>query len=175
MVRRMTKDPVSPVSDANTAISEIEQAATSANTLRSKIEGRTISEGELAAIGREFEAIEASLLQAKKTILDLRQSLIEAREESAALREETASADSEGGPDESRAPEREQYERKREQYERKKVGQSWVMVPEGEDEPHYCLTCFAQGQIIPLQPMGSLFASTATHNCPRCGMTFLLE
>ena len=168
MVRLMAENPGLPVSDVTTALSGIEEAASSANALKSKVEDPTISDEERARIGQEIESIEATLLRAKETILDLRQSLTEALAECAALREEAASAESKGGPEEGRVLEQEQYERK-------KVGQSWVMVPTGDDEPQYCLTCFALGQIIPLQPMGSLFASTATHNCPQCGATFLLE
>ena len=164
----MAIDSVSTISGVAAAISVIEQAAKYAGTLKSKIGGHKVSKDELATIGREIEAIDASLLQAKETILDLRQKLIEAKEENVTLRKEILSAESKVSPEESRALEREQYELK-------KVGQSWVEVHKGEDEPHYCPTCFAQGEIIPVQPMGNLFASTATHNCPRCGTTFLLK
>ena len=170
MVRCMAIDPVSTISGLAAAISVIEQAAKYAGTLKLKIGG--VSKDELAKIGREIgreiEAIEASLLEAKETIFDLRQKLIEAKEEDVTLSKEILSAESKVSPEESRALEREQYERK-------KVGQSWVQVHKGEDEPHYCPACFAHGQIIAVQPMGNLFASTATHNCPSCGTTFLLK
>ncbi|MCP3961642.1 MAG: hypothetical protein GY719_27695 [bacterium] len=164
----MARNPDAPVSGVTAALSAIDQAAKVASSLTSKVGGRKVSKDDLATIQREIEAIEASLLQAKEMILDLREKLIEAEDENVTLRKEISSADIKVSTEDSRALEREQYERK-------KVGQSWVTVRKGEDEPYYCSTCFAQGQIIPVQPMGSLFASTATHNCPGCGTTFLLD
>ena len=57
----------------------------------------------------------------------------------------------------------------REKYEDLQVGQAWVKVMKGQAEPMYCCTCFEQGNLQIIQPIGRVFdAFLGSHSCPIC-------
>ena len=96
----------------------------------------------------------------KSQLLDLKESVLEFQEENSRLRAEIRAK--EGGATE------------REKYERRKVGQDWVMVPVGEDEPYFCPSCTNSGSesLLQTHPMGG--HEFGSHYCSHCKTSFRL-
>lgn len=54
----------------------------------------------------------------------------------------------------------------RSNYETVKIGQSWVVVPKGAQEPQLCPTCFETGKLCYLMKAPAGFTDMGTHVCP---------
>ena len=102
-----------------------------------------------------------TLVTLKSQLLDLREAVLQLQEENGQLRAKLR--EQHRGTDKSK------------NFERRKIGQGWVMVPIGEEEPYFCPTCLDAGResTLQLHPMrGGGFGS---HYCSQCKTSFSLR
>lgn len=158
-------DPLSAVAAA-LAIAKTSLEAVAA--IQKKLRGQKVRRAELIEIEESVESIESGLLKTQETILDLKTALVEARQENLDLHDQLSRRDQE-----RRTAERQELERQK--YTRVKVGESWIVVEEGTEEPYFCTTCFSRGELIPIQPMGEVLHDIASHSCATCKTTFRLR
>ena len=144
------------------AISETISAATA--TARSLAEALSAARSKLGS-GTEAEQ---ALMEVQSLVISLQSSLLEVQTKVLELQEENS---------ELRADlrDREDGTAQQAEYERKKVGQSWVMVRDGDETgAYYCPACVENGHAVLIQPHPMPLGTSGTHACPFCGADFFL-
>ena len=138
--------------------------STASATAKSLAEALSTARSQLGSAGEAGQA----LMEVQSLVIALQSSLLEVQAKVLELQEENAELRSE-------IRDREAATAQQIEYERKKVGQSWVMVREGdESDAYYCPNCVDKGHAVLIQPHPMLLGTTGTHACPFCGTDFRL-
>ena len=138
----------------STASATAKSLAEALSTTRSKLESTTEA-------GRALMEVQSLVISLQSSLLEVQAKVLELQEENSELR--------------AQIRDREAGTAQPVQYERKKVGQSWIMVRDGdESDAYYCPTCIDNGHAVLIQPHPMPLGSSGTHACPFCGTDFRL-
>ena len=149
--------------DIITLVQAVLSAANGVGQTLSSIRGKTATETKRLAGVRDLVLdLQSRIFELQKTALTQQEELLTLKTDNSQLREQIRKY--------------EMQSTERERYERRQIGDAWVMVPKGENEPMFCLTCFEKGPLNVLQPMpGGGFEIMGSHWCPTCQQPLSLK
>ncbi len=141
-----------------------ETIRTASATAKSLVEALSTMQSELGSTtdaGGALMEVQSLVISLQSNLLEVQAKVLELQEENSELRAEIR--------------DREAGTAQQVEYERKKVGQSWVMVRDGdESDAYYCPTCIDNGHAVLIQPHPMPLGSSGTHACPFCGTDYRL-
>ena len=145
-------------------------------TLFKAVLSATSSLGQaISSIRGKTDAETQKLTDVQSSVLDLQSRIIELQKTALTKQEELLTLKTDNSQLREQIRKYEMQSTERERYERRKIGDAWVMVPKGENEPMFCSTCFEKGTLNALQPMASAFEIMGSHWCPTCQLPLSLK
>ena len=148
--------------DIITLVQAVISAANGVGQTLSSIRGKTAAETKsLAGLQELVSDLQSRIFELQKTALTQQEELLTLKTDNSQLREQIR--------------EYEMQSTERERYERRQIGDAWVMVTKGENEPMFCLTCYEKGPLNVLQPLPGRLKVIGSHWCPSCQLPLSLK